>query len=127
MIDTYAPEDSSELADVFADVMGQLLDKAHEFIPIDDDNLIAMGAYMRLFEDWDLGEIDAPAVLLRASRPLGDAFEKGRLRPWQVPDDVVEVEGDHFGLIEDGAPNTARALEGWIAERVSSDPALRRG
>jgi acyl transferase domain-containing protein/thioesterase domain-containing protein/acyl carrier protein len=125
MIDTYAPEDPGELAAVFADVMGQLLDKAHELIPIDDENLMAMGAYMRLFEDWDLGDLDAPAVLLRASDPLGDAYEAGRLRAWQVPEDVVEVEGHHFGLIEDQAPNTARALERWIAQRVNSDPALR--
>ncbi|HEX8646186.1 MAG TPA: SDR family NAD(P)-dependent oxidoreductase [Thermoleophilaceae bacterium] len=127
MIDTYAPEDPAELAEVFADVMGQLLDKAHDLIQVDDGSLIAMGAYMRLFEDWDLGEIGAPAVLLRASEPLGDAFEKGRLRPWQVPDDVVEVEGHHFGLIEDQAPNTARALEAWMAQRANTGRALERG
>ncbi|HEX8074797.1 MAG TPA: type I polyketide synthase, partial [Thermoleophilaceae bacterium] len=127
LIDTYAPEGAAELAEVFSDAMGQLLDMSSELISIEDGGLMAMGAYMRLFRDWEPGHVDAPTLLIRAGEPLGDAFEGGRLPSWQLPEDVVEVPGRHFELIEDGAERTARAVEAWMAERIGSAPALESG
>jgi malonyl CoA-acyl carrier protein transacylase/thioesterase domain-containing protein/acyl carrier protein len=118
LIDTYAPE-FEELAEAIASVIGQSLDRAHEFVPLDDRSLLAMGAYMRLFADWEPGSIEAQTALIRASEPLGDAWdEDGRLPSWQVPETVVEVQGDHFGVIEQGAEATAREAERLVVEMV---------
>src|SRR5204863_5550430 len=71
LIDTYAPA-GEEMGDVLAGVMGQILERDHELVAIDDDGLMAMGAYLRIFTEWEPGAIEAPALLVRASRPLGD-------------------------------------------------------
>jgi hypothetical protein len=59
-----------------------------------------------------------PQLLIRAGEPLGDAFEQGQLPAWQLPEDVVEVPGHHFALLEDEAEATARATEAWLSEKV---------
>jgi len=122
MIDTYVPEDAEELRACTAEVMGAIVDRSHELLSIDDDNLTAMGTYFRLFGEWDPAPIATPQLLIRASESLGDAYDRGQLAWWQVPDDVVEVTGHHFGVIEDGAEATARATESWVAE-LSAVPA----
>ena len=116
MIDTYAPESQAEMHHVFGDVMATILNRGHALIQesVDDDGLLAMGAYFRVGEEWEPLPIEAPALLVRASEPLGDAFEAGRLRWWQLPPDVVEVEGDHFGVVDDAAGPTAEAIDAWI-------------
>ncbi|HEX8074993.1 MAG TPA: alpha/beta fold hydrolase, partial [Thermoleophilaceae bacterium] len=118
MVDTYAPE-GEQILEVVAAVMGHTLDRGHEFISLDDDSLTAMGAYMRLFTDWEPGPIEAPRVLIRASEQLGDArSEDGGMPAWQAPESIVEVTGDHFGLIEQNAEGTARAIEAWLADQA---------
>jgi hypothetical protein len=116
MIDTYVPDDGDELRTCTAEVMGAIVDRGHELMSIDDDNLTAMGTYFRLFGEWEPAPIQAPQLLVRASEPLGDAYGRGGLAWWQVPEDVVEVPGHHFGLIEGGADATARATDNWVAE-----------
>jgi acyl transferase domain-containing protein/acyl carrier protein len=116
LIDTYAPEQDG-MGEVLSSVLGQILARDDELVAVDDDSLIAMGAYMRLFSEWEPGEVAAPTVLLRASRPLGQETD---LPDWQVPEDVVEVEGDHWALIEDASADTARAMEAWLAQKVGS-------
>jgi len=108
------------MGDVLAGVMGQILERDHELVAIDDDGLMAMGAYLRIFTEWEPGAIEAPALLVRASRPLGDETD---LPAWQLPEDVVEVEGDHWALIEDAAAATAEATEAWLAGKAASLPA----
>jgi thioesterase domain-containing protein len=121
MIDTYAPEAQDEMGDVFASVMGTLLDTGHELIEeaIDDDDLMAMGTYARLMGGWEPLPIETPALLVRASEPLGDAYEAGRLPWWQLPRDVVEVTGQHFGLIGESAAETARAIDAWVRAKAA--------
>jgi pimeloyl-ACP methyl ester carboxylesterase/acyl carrier protein len=119
MIDTYAPE-GEDMGGVITSVMGEILDRRHELIAIDDDNLIGMGAYVRLFSEWEPGELVVPQLLIRAGEPLGDAFEQGRLPAWQLPEDVVEVPGHHFALLEAGAEETARVMEIWLNEKVGA-------
>ena len=100
-----------------------MLDRDHEFVSLDDDSLMAMGTYMRLFSEWEPGSIEAPRVLLRASQPLGQAWdEERRLPSWQVPESIVEVPGDHFSVIEQDAEATARAVEEWLADKNALQP-----
>jgi len=120
MIDTYAPEAEDERNQLFIDVMGTILDKGHALLQeaLDDDNLLAMGAYFRVGAEWDPVPITTPSMLIRASEPLGDAFEGGRLPAWQLPPEVVEVTGDHFGLIDESASCTAQAIDTWVRETI---------
>jgi len=126
MIDTYAPEDDDERNQLFIDVMGTILDKGHALLQeaLDDDNLLAMGNYFRVGVEWDPVPIAAPSMLVRASEPLGDAFEGGRLPEWQLPPDVVEVSGDHFGLIDRSASRTAQAIDTWVRETTGEASAM---
>src|SRR5206468_4305821 len=105
-----------EMTDVLASVIGQILERANELVSIDDDSLIVMGAYTRIYSEWTPGSIDAPRLLIRAGEPLGEASD---LPEWQQPEDVVEVEGDHWALIEDAAAETAKVAEAWLAEKIA--------
>ncbi len=125
LLDTYAPSDPDEMRQVFGDVMGTVLDMGHEIMSVDDHNLVAMGAYVRLLTEWEPQPIEAPGLLVRASQPLGDAYEGGRLPWWQLPQDVVEVEGHHFGLIDETASTTAQAIDAWARERVDQPHAVQ--
>ena len=127
MIDTYAPEDDDERNQLFIDVMGMILDEGHALLQeaLDDDNLLAMGNYFRVGLEWDPVPIETPAMLIRASEPLGDAFEGGRLPEWQLPPEVVEVSGDHFGLIDKSASRTAQAIDAWVRETLG-EPSSRQ-
>ncbi len=127
MLDTYLPSPEQERLENLAEVMGLLFDRDHELIALDDDILLAMGSYVRLLDEWEPAPIEAPSLLIRASEPLGDAFEAGRLPSWQVPEDIAEITGDHAALIEDAADATARATEAWLAARDLSDTLLERG
>ncbi|HEX8743561.1 MAG TPA: alpha/beta fold hydrolase, partial [Thermoleophilaceae bacterium] len=114
LIDTHAP--GAELVQVFGSVMGDLIERDHEYIALGDDDLIAMGAYMRLFPSDPSPALEAPSLLLRASRPLTSA---GRpLPPWPFADADVEIDGDHFSIIEADAPAAASAAASWIAATV---------
>jgi NAD(P)-dependent dehydrogenase (short-subunit alcohol dehydrogenase family)/surfactin synthase thioesterase subunit len=115
MIDTYAPGD--EPGAVFASMIGEVLDRSHEYLEIDDDDLIAMGTYMRLSSEWRAGPVKAPALLVRASEPLGGAFDAQPYSPpLQLPQTVVAVSGDHFTMIEGQAAATASAIDAWLTE-----------
>jgi thioesterase domain-containing protein/acyl carrier protein len=119
MIDTYAPKSDGEMREVFASVMGTLFENGHPLIEesVDDGNLLAMGAYFRGASEWEALPIETPSLLVRATEPLGDAFEGGRLAWWQLARDVIEVTGDHFGLIDESASETAQVIDTWVREK----------
>jgi hypothetical protein len=126
MLDTYAPESPDEMWQVFGAVMGTVLDMGHELMAVDDDNLMAMGAYVRLLGEWEPRPIAAPSLLVRASEPLGDAYTAGRLPRWQCPPDVVEVTGHHFGLILETVSETAQVVDAWSRERFNEREPVER-
>nr|MDQ3935474.1 type I polyketide synthase [Actinomycetota bacterium] len=126
MVDTYAPRSQDEMSEVWGTVMGTVLDKRHELIQesVDDDNLMAMASYVRLMSEWEPRSVDAPALLVRASERLGDAYEAGRLPDWQLPPDVAEVTGHHFGVIDETASETARVIDAWVGEKTGEEQPL---
>ena len=117
MLDTYVPAAEDENRQVLADAVGGVLARRHEMTAIGDDDLVATGNYVRLWPEFEPATVAAPSLLIRASESLGDAFAAGRLAAWQVPEDVVEVTGDHFGLIEASADATAQAVKSWLTVR----------
>jgi hypothetical protein len=122
MIDTLPPESLEERARDFAVVMGAMLEKEGALSAIDDDELLAMATYVRVLEEWQPPAVAAPRLLIRAGEPLGADREPG----WQLPGDVVEVDGTHFGLIEDGAAATALVIDEWVRDMVDGVTIDRR-
>jgi pimeloyl-ACP methyl ester carboxylesterase len=116
LLDTYATQ-GEEWNRVMAVAMAPLFDPSMEQFPL-DENLLTMGAYWRLIPEWEPREIAAPGLFLRAAQPLGDAFERGLLPDWQLPETILEVPGDHFGVIGDCSDSTARAIDAWLADRL---------
>jgi polyketide synthase 7 len=111
MIDTYAAGDGS----VFATMLGELIDRSHEYLEIDDDELIAMGTYVRLAAEWQAGIVRAPALHVRAAVPLAALPEpEPTSAPFAASPSEVSLGADHFTIIEDQAPATASAIETWI-------------
>jgi acyl transferase domain-containing protein/acyl carrier protein len=117
LIDTYAPS-GAEIGLVLARVLELILEMDGELMSIDDHNLMAMGAYLRLYGEWQPAALEAPAMLIRASEPLGDGFSVDLPLP-DRPGDTIEVTGHHFGLLQDGAAASAAATEGWILEKCA--------
>ncbi len=112
MLDTLPPESPEKRSAVFGAVMAAVRDK----LPLDDANLLAMGAYIRLFEEWAPLRIDAPSLLVRADEPL--AVPDSPLW-WQEPCDVVRVACNHFALIDEAASETARVIDEWVRETAT--------
>jgi acyl transferase domain-containing protein/thioesterase domain-containing protein len=124
LIDAYEP-DRDEQVDVLAGVLAKLLAREHEFAAVEDDGLVAMGAYVRLFADWAPNPIKARSVLLRACDSLGSTLGYARpLAPWQLADEVVEVPGDHFSIVETHARSTAAAIETWLSNVIEGSEAI---
>ncbi|MFJ9846900.1 beta-ketoacyl synthase N-terminal-like domain-containing protein [Kitasatospora sp. NPDC101155] len=68
-------------------------------IRLDEPALAAMGAYARIFLDWQ-GETTVPTLHLRAG----------------------EVPGDHHSVLEEHAATTAEAIQAWLSRTVSPKP-----
>jgi acyl transferase domain-containing protein len=116
MIDTFEP-DRAELATVFGWAMGQIIDRDHEYVVINDDNILAMGTYLRLFHEWEPDTISAPTLLLSADSPATDRSAHG-WGAWQVADHIVSVPGNHFSIMEENAERSALAVDAWLSEKI---------
>ncbi len=82
---------------------------------VTDDRLAAMGAYLRLFEDWQPGEVAAPTLQVRAAEPLPGRLRSGEGLLPSGPATVVEAPGSHFTMLEDHAEVTAAVVEDWLS------------
>jgi hypothetical protein len=98
----------------------------------DDARITAMGAYLRLLGDWEPATLKAPTLLVRAAdavpgwpsgpRDAGPGTTgAGASRPrWDHPTVTLDAPGDHFGVLEEHAPSTARLVERWLAAELPS-------
>ncbi len=120
LLDTYLPADDEERVRVSLSAMAQILNGDSAHILINDDHLVAMGAYSRLMGEWVPGVVRAPSLLIQASEPLSGVRDER----WQVADDTVQVTSNHFTIIAEDADATARAIETWLAEASVKDPAV---
>ncbi|MGV9787389.1 type I polyketide synthase [Streptomyces sp. NPDC003435] len=120
LIDTYEPEPGQQSA-VFGWAMGHILSGDETSAVVDAAAVLAMGGYLRLFDDWTADPLAAPALLLAAERGP-DAPDSGAWRLWQAADTVARVPGDHFSLLEEHAADTARTVEDWLRKERSCSP-----
>ncbi|MEV6766585.1 alpha/beta fold hydrolase [Streptomyces sp. NPDC051105] len=120
LIDTYEPEPDRQ-NEVFGWAMGHILARDQAPADIDEAGVLAMGGYLRLFDDWSADPLVAPALLLTAERGP-DAPGSGSWRLWRAADVVTPVPGDHFSLLEEHAVDTARTVEDWLRKEPSCSP-----
>ncbi|GAA2786270.1 type I polyketide synthase [Saccharopolyspora taberi] len=106
LLDTLAsPVDLDDLAMVSA----KMLEPASSAF-LDDQRLIAMGGYLRIFDGWEPAKLDVPSVMLRAQEREG-----AHARPrWTLADSTSDVAGDHFTMLEDHVETTAKAVDEWL-------------
>jgi len=122
LLDVYQPA-REELADVFAAVLAQLVQIDHAFVALTDEQLLAMGAYIGLFEDWAPRTLQVPSILLRAHSPLHASLNYAqRISAWQLATREVEVPGNHFSIIDADANSTAQALQQVLEDAAGTHP-----
>jgi acyl transferase domain-containing protein/thioesterase domain-containing protein/acyl carrier protein len=114
LLDTYAP-DSPLLARMLPLVLAASADPDNPEATAGDPRLLAMGAYKRIFSQWEPPAIAARTLLVRADRPAWEADTEDWRARWELPHTPVEVEGNHFSIVTDGAANTAAVIENELA------------
>ncbi|MET9610189.1 beta-ketoacyl synthase N-terminal-like domain-containing protein [Streptomyces sp. NPDC006512] len=115
LLDTYLLNDPA-LHRMERELAQGVLDREEDFGAMTDVRLTAMGKYFQFFTDWVPEEAGVPTLLLRASSPLGEVAEGQEWRPdWKFDSTVLDTEGDHFTMMDEHAPQTARAVNAWLA------------
>ncbi len=110
-LDTYL-RDPSEPKRLFSAMISNLLGENRLDATIDDRQLLAMGAYMRMLHEGIPISIDAPSVIIEADKNLtGEMSSEVR----RAADSAIQVVGDHFTIIEDHAESTAMAIDEWLS------------
>jgi polyketide synthase 7 len=118
MLDPYVSQREELFEEVFNEVAPKVIDlSSEEFLSIDDNALLAMGTYMRLFPEWRPARHKTPVLWIRATDRLIEGSDEESCLPssFPVPERVVEVQADHFTIIQDSAEAAARIAEGWFA------------
>ncbi|MFJ3817024.1 SDR family NAD(P)-dependent oxidoreductase [Streptomyces sp. NPDC090056] len=85
-------------------------------VPLDDTRLTAMGAFHRLLLDWAPRPTRAPVLHLRAAEPMApwtDPLTDWR-SVWDGARAVADVPGNHFTMMTEHAPTTARTVDAWL-------------
>jgi thioesterase domain-containing protein len=87
-----------------------------------DERLIAMAAYMRLFAGWEPQPIAIPTLLVSASEPMPILADDADWHSsWALCDEVVDVPGNHFTMMEEHATSTAAAIDVWLESSVTEN------
>ncbi|MFJ8888290.1 SDR family NAD(P)-dependent oxidoreductase [Streptomyces sp. NPDC102402] len=92
-------------------------------VPLDDTRLTAMGAYHRLLLDWTPRPTRAPVLHLRADEPMApwtDPVTDWR-SVWNGAHTVTDVPGNHFTMMTEHAPTTARTVDAWLDVLAGGD------
>jgi acyl carrier protein len=105
LLDTYQPQ-SPLLAAMLPPMLA-----AGGAAAVDDSRLLAMGAYKRIFSDWEVPAVEARTVLIRAEQPAWETDSESWRVAWELPHSPAEAEGNHFTMMTDHAASTASAIE----------------
>ncbi|MEU6343763.1 type I polyketide synthase [Streptomyces sp. NPDC046977] len=120
LIDIYSHDDDALVG--LQPGLGQgIAERQDTYVPVDDTRLLAMGAYFRLFAGWKPTAVTSPTLLVRAGERFFDWFRPtdGDWRSyWDLEHTAVDVEGDHFTMMEQHVATTTRAVEEWLTENL---------
>ena len=89
------------------------------------DQLTAMAAYFRLFENWEPATITTPVLLLRATEcvpewagePISDEYWRAS---WDLSHEILDVRGNHLSLMKEDVASTAFTLHRWLEDQERS-------
>jgi acyl transferase domain-containing protein/thioesterase domain-containing protein len=129
LIDTYFPDDGlGTLKGALPGMVQGGYEREETWGYMDSVGLSAMGWYLRLFGGfWSPVDVQAPTLLLRATQwmPGGAGDEAPPREEWQASgkfaDTVVDVPGNHFSMMDEHAPSTAREIDAWLATLPGSE------
>jgi thioesterase domain-containing protein len=113
VLDTFVAADR-DTAHLIASVVADLARRPSSRLMLSERQLIATGAYIRLFRDWSPGPLQTPSLMLHASRPLPGVTDGDRTAGYALAAAHADVPGDHFSILERDAATTAQSMEQWI-------------
>ncbi|MGI3229200.1 thioesterase domain-containing protein [Streptomyces sp. GTA36] len=113
LLDTYLIDEENSRKDWLLALPAAVAPRLYE-----DTGVAAMGAYTRIFMDWDPEPVETPTLLVRATHPTpemaaGPDADRWRTS-WPLPHESVDVPGDHLTLLREHARTTASAVRTWI-------------
>ena len=120
LLDTFLP-DGEAMDAVGPQIVEGILAREAELGPFTSARLTAMGRYAELLAEVKTGAVRAPVLFLRPDTPLpvigapASPPDRAWRGSWPAEHVLAEVEGDHFTMLEDKAPSTARAIRRWLA------------
>ncbi|MFI1735965.1 SDR family NAD(P)-dependent oxidoreductase [Streptomyces acidicola] len=121
LADVYTPADPGAMG-VWRDVMLRWATE-RAVVPLDDTRLTAMGAYHRLLQGWRPRPTRAPVLHLRAGRPMAPWTDPDRdwRSVWDGAHTTADIPGNHFTMMTEHAPDTARAIDAWTGALPGGD------
>ncbi|HEY9332128.1 MAG TPA: phosphopantetheine-binding protein, partial [Streptomyces sp.] len=116
LMDSYLPDGSGTLLDGLLEAM---LEMEETFDGFDSARLSSMGRYSSMLASFPLEGLQAPVLFLQCARPFpgADTSSPGnawQAAPWNGNQTVRGVGANHFTMLEEGAPDCARAIEEWL-------------
>jgi len=122
LVDSYHPAQRAIDDPTSLGVLSGLLQGEESGVTIDDARLTAMAAYLQLVATVEIAPLACPALLVRATEPIGGGADEAGWQPsWDVPLDVVDVPGDHLTMVDSCADSTGRAISAWLQANVAAD------
>ncbi|WP_229070440.1 type I polyketide synthase [Actinoplanes sp. DH11] len=117
LLDSY-PVGSEVLARWLPEMFKGMSEPDGQYTPMDDHRITAWAGYVPLLDTWQAADVPVPTLLARADTPLGEwPDEHGWRSLWPYAHEEVDVPGDHFTMLGDGAPEVARKVQEWLSER----------
>ncbi|MFF3374985.1 SDR family NAD(P)-dependent oxidoreductase [Streptomyces sp. NPDC002680] len=120
LLDTYLINDGNSDKDWLLSLPAVIAPRlgGNQFTGDEDTGVAALGAYTRMFLDWEPEPVDTPTLLVRATRPTpamaaGAAPDEWRTS-WPLPHTRADVPGDHFSFMREHTRTTAAAIRTWI-------------
>jgi len=116
LLDAYSPDDVEQSRRVLVSAIAAVLDLGHEITEISDHGLVAMAKYAQILDERKPASIVAPTFNVRASRPLPGLDLAEPVPAWLNTGDTVEIDADHFSIIESASFAAANEVRRWLEE-----------
>nr|WP_051870216.1 thioesterase domain-containing protein [Streptomyces resistomycificus] len=97
----------------------------NRFTGDEDAGVAALGAYTRMFLDWDPEPVGVPTLLVRATQPTPEmaagAGPQEWRTSWPLPHSRVDVPGDHFSFMREHSGTAVAAVRTFVDSLARTD------
>ena len=118
LIDTYAAEAEQMSEENLSVLPGMILANSEQSGDIGDDAWLTAAVHYSSLGWTGLEKTAIPTLLVRAQEPIGGSPESGGWKAsWSFSSrlTMLDVPGNHFTMMAEHAPTTARAVNEWLA------------